>query len=367
MNKKCMCRKSRKSNQQCPNKRIDKAEYCGKHIKCYKKTGRIDDENILNISEINFDNYMKVNFSKLHVKDLRTLLERYHIKTKKKLKKDMCKEIKYFMSACSKVQKFDDSITKITKIQALFRGKRIRDMYGKLVLSKCINSMDIDGTIFWKNIENKNIINKEVFYEKIFIFNENNFNYCFFVKSFKKNLNFYGKNPYTTENFSPNTIKNFEKRMRYIKFKKKNIELSNCLGNFISEEKKFELIVFKVFQIIESLGNYANHNWFILLSHADLKKFYYNVRSIWEHTISNNQEKRKILPHRNAFHLSNYVISIIPSREKRKLQILIINHIDKFITTGINIEYRRFAAWIILTALTKVSQDAANSLPYNII
>ena len=279
----------------------------------------------------------------------------------------MCKEIRYFMNAFSKVKEYDDSVKKITKIQALFRGKRIRDMYGKLVLSKCINSMDVDGTIFWERIGNKNVINNELYYDKIFIFNENRFNYCFFVKSFRKNLTLYGKNPYTREIFSKKTIQNFEKRLRFIKLRKKKVELTHSLENFISEEKKFELIVFKVFQIIESLGNYANHDWFLSLSQEDLKRFYYNVRNILEHTITNNQERRKILPQRNAFHLSNYRISIISPRDKRKLQLLIINHIEKFITTGVNVEYRRFGAWIILTALTKVSQDAASSLPYNII
>ena len=362
----CICTKSLKSNLQCNNKKLKNSQFCGKHIKCYNKIGIYGqiNKNIINSNDINFENYKYINFNNLHIKILRNLCNKYKISIKNKLKKDISKILYHFMDSYSTILNNKNNINKIIIIQSLFRGNFVRNIYGKMILSKCINSTDIDGTFFWYNINNNISINNNLYYDKLFIFTENNLNYCFLVQSFKKNLLSYGKNPYTTEKFSINTINNFNKRLRFIK--KQNINLSNSKTS-ISKQKKFELYVFNVFQKIESLGNYTDHNWFLNLTLDNLKVFYYSIKNIFFNSAPTIEEKRKFLPLNNAFKMSNYDISIIPSSDKRKLQTIIIKDINKFISSGINIEYQRFAAWIILTALTKVSRNASNALPYNII
>lgn len=364
--KRCICTKSLKSNLQCNNKTLKNSNFCGKHIKCYHKIGIFGEinKNITDFNDINFKNYKYINFNNLHIKILRNLCKKYKINIKNKLKDEISKIIYKFIDYYCKIINDENNINKIIKIQSLFRGKRIREIYGKMVISKCINSMDIDGTIFWYNNNNNIIINNNLYYENLFIFCENNLNYCFIVKSFKKNLLSYGKNPYTTQNFSINTINNFNKRLRFIKKMKKNI-ISKNIKLIISSDKKFELYVLNVFQKIELLGNYTNHNWFLNLTYDNLKIFYYTIKNIYANSVLTDEDRRNFLPLNNALNISNYNISIIPLSEKKKLQTIIIKDIYKFITSGINIEYKRHAAWIILTALTKVSREAADALPYN--
>jgi len=361
----CMCRKFQNSDDQCPNRRLLDMEYCGKHKKCYKKTGRIDEPKIIKkdimIDDINITNYKNYDLSKLNKIKLKKLLEKYHIPTKKKLKKTMFDNIMKFFEFISDInsQRIE---SKIIKLQALYRGKYIRDIYGSLIVSKCINLMDIDGTFFF----NDKIINKEINYNNIFIFSENNFNYCFKVKSFKKNLSCYGKNPYTRELFSKKTINNFDKRLKYMRRQKKII-INDDKQIFLDKQKKFELKVLKIFQIIEELGNYVNHEWFLQLSLHELKFFYLTLKRIWKNEYRSIEEKIKILPQNDAFSIIYSRINNFLLHDKRKLQNIILNDIEKIITSGINNEYRKVGAWLVLTALTRVSSTAARSLSFLVI
>ena len=81
----CLCRRSSNSLEQCKNKR-KYGEYCGVHVKCFNKTGRIDKplkKNIVNLNEISLDNYINYNIHNLSMSDMKELSKIFNINIKK--------------------------------------------------------------------------------------------------------------------------------------------------------------------------------------------------------------------------------------------------------------------------------------------
>jgi len=211
---KCNCKKSKKSNLQCPNKKLPNLLFCGVHKKCYKTTGLfISSVNIKIIEKKNHKDKDKVNFNKFKIKFLKKLCQKYNIIFGYfDKKKDIINKLNIFKQNISKIYNSKNIIRRVIKLQSLFRGKYIRDRFGELIISNCVNITDIDGTEFILNDKINNIS-----YNDIFIFSNKNIKYCFRITTFKKIIAEYGKNPYTCTNFSEKILNNFQKRLKYIK------------------------------------------------------------------------------------------------------------------------------------------------------
>ena len=60
----CLCRRNSTAIEQCRNKKKF-GDYCGVHIKCYDKTGRIDQPmkiDVININDVSIDNYTNYSY-----------------------------------------------------------------------------------------------------------------------------------------------------------------------------------------------------------------------------------------------------------------------------------------------------------------
>ena len=72
--------------------------------------------------------------------------------------------------------------------------------------------------------------------------------------------------------------------------------------------------------------------------------------------------KKKIVPDNNIFKLSvNMVYHVF---DKKKLRYIILNEIDKLVSSGETEADRNLGALWVLTALTIVSPDCASTLPW---
>ncbi|NBO17593.1 MAG: hypothetical protein EBV07_01760, partial [Proteobacteria bacterium] len=132
----------------------------------------------------------------------------------------------------------------------------------------------------------------------------------------------------------------------------------------VSIEKELELRILSLFQKIDALGNYTDPKWFHNLNEIQLKKFIKELSDIWRFRANLTTEvKRKICPpsgepfSRLNYSILNMETSIIILK-KSTLDVL-----ERFIC-GLDLGSQQLGANLVLCALTLVSNDAANALPW---
>lgn len=365
----CLCRRSSTSIEQCRNKKKF-GDYCGVHIKCYNKTGRIDQKikkDVYDINEISINNYINYNIHKIRMSNLKLLAKKFKIDTKKiKRKKKLYDLLMIFFSSTNNISKSKENLQKLSKFQAIAKTRYIKNIFGipNINRTQCSNKIDINGDLFWDDIDNKIKINTNLKAYDVFGFFENNIGYCFTVHGFINNLKYYGKNPYTCQLFSNTTLKNFEHRNKYIEefeynFLKKSTKLS------IPQNKKIKFKAIRLFQIIDSLGNYTDYKWFINLSVNRLKLMYFYGKDIWNYQFTDINQKKKILPpNGNAFTENYHRINGFRSSQKAELQTILLNQIETLVTKAETEEFAKTGAWIVVTILVKTSREAQRALPY---
>ncbi len=142
-----------------------------------------------------------------------------------------------------------------------------------------------------------------------------------------------------------------------------NIVIDNTIEN-LSQEKKIELKTLELFQKIDELGFITNPQWFLVLSRGRLRTYLHELMDIWNYRAQLSQEtKRKVEPQRgNPFY--HYNIQLILSQDREQIQKKLLEIIEIFISRGQTREDRSLGVYYVLGALTMVSQNAANSLPW---
>ena len=94
---------------------------------------------------------------------------------------------------------------------------------------------------------------------------------------------------------------------------------------------------------------------------------YFYGKDVWNYTFSNINQKKKILPpHGTAFIENNHRINGFRSSQKKELQKIILDQIEKLVTKGETEEDSKIGAWIVITILVKASREAQRALPYYI-
>ena len=142
-----------------------------------------------------------------------------------------------------------------------------------------------------------------------------------------------------------------------------NITLNNEDTN-ISCKKRNEIKCLELFQIINELGNYSNHYWFLNLSRIKIIKFIRELADIWEYRaeLSNDKKCKICYPNGNPFRYCD--VLRINNFSYIQLQKNALGIIYQFITKGVSQEYSSLGAYYVLAALTLVSESAAESLPW---
>jgi len=136
----------------------------------------------------------------------------------------------------------------------------------------------------------------------------------------------------------------------------------------LSREKQEELFIVDLFQHINTLGNYADSEWFIALQRTELIRFIRNIYDIWYYRANLSQEMKERIcpPSGNPFvinnaHVNLNVITLLTDSEVRTICVSII---DRMVRRGSSREDQCLGAFYILATLTIVSPDARNALPW---
>jgi hypothetical protein len=149
-----------------------------------------------------------------------------------------------------------------------------------------------------------------------------------------------------------------------------NLETTNLMqeiSNKINEirEKSVPVRIQELFMEIDQLGNYTNAEWFSTLTIRDYIRLYRNLYDIWNYRAQLSYEmKRKICllndPFLGIFNQRIYSNDISFSQ----IQEACLKVFENMVYTGIDIEHRKIGTMHSLSALTIVSLDARNAMPW---
>lgn len=144
-----------------------------------------------------------------------------------------------------------------------------------------------------------------------------------------------------------------------------NVNINNEIDN-TDQKKVIELRILTLFQNINALGNYSDHTWFLSLNRTALLRLVRELIEIWEYRAQLTiQVKREICPpFGNPFRNIN-MLHITNEQNIDKIRKYIVELLEKFVNTGINIDSRILGAYYVLAALTLVNSDAATVLEWH--
>ena len=171
-------------------------------------------------------------------------------------------------------------------------------------------------------------------------------------------------NPYNREPF-PNHVRDDIKRI--IKLGKhfgENIDVVIETPAELPLEKTLELRAVDIFQEIDNLGNYTNPDWFNSLDRVGLIRYIRELADIWCYRAQlTNEVKREICPPvGNPFR--NLNLRSLPIFDWIQLKGISLNIIEHLVKRGNDVSSRALGATYVLCALTLVSVEASESMPW---
>lgn len=320
-----------------------------KNLQPSKKLEKIDNE-VVYIPKFNESKYLlKYNYNIQHLK---LFAKSYKLKISGNK-----------LQLISRIYSFLYLSEKVIKIQKIIRGN-IQRKYFRYHGPAFKNRKLCTNTFDFLSMDNIIDIPKEQFFS---FKDEDGFIYGFDVLSLHNLIykcNGSIKNPFNTKPIQPKVIEELRILLRLSKILQIDIvtEIADVTKE-ISDKKFIELKALTLFQNIDSLGNYSNAQWFLVLNRAQLIKFHRELGEIWNYRAPLTlQTKRAICPPLgNPFFRFNNLHEIENIDELRKI---ILEIMEKFVNTGIDKDNKCLGAYYVLGALTLVNNDAATSLPW---
>lgn len=303
-----------------------------------------------NLEDINYSNYYEYIDFNYTLNQLKILAKKVHINSSKN--KDILKKniFNFFL------------ITKNAIIIQKNIRKYIVTCFIKLKGPGLLNRTHCNNQFDFLTFDNLDTI----MYTDFFSFKDDyNFVYGFHINSFynyiikSKNKNII-VNPYNNQVINNKIITDFFKLLSYSKLLNYNclIEDSKTINNNIDSK------IFEIFLTIDSFGYNTSISWFSNLEKYNLILLIKELHDIWNYRANLSIKiKREISPpYGNPFisvdiyKLNNY--------NTYQIKNFIYNIFDNLVNKGINHSSKSLGCLYILIALTIVSTDAAESMPW---
>ena len=169
-------------------------------------------------------------------------------------------------------------------------------------------------------------------------------------------------NPYNKNVINKTIIEDFKniykisQNLNFIKTNKKN------------KKKEIFNIKYKIidlFQHFDDLGNYTNINWFLNLNKERLIKFYKELMDIWNYRANlSTQIKKEICPPDGIPFSHNPYGNTFRHSSLLNVQEIIYNTMCNITKYSVNEDRKILGTFYVLSALTLVSPEAANAMPW---
>ena len=188
--------------------------------------------------------------------------------------------------------------------------------------------------------------------------------YNYFIKNTKKIVI---ENPYTNKKIDKELFSDILKYVKYSNILKIDITLKLEEMDNLTNDQQLNMKVLTLFQKMDSLGNYTNISWFLTLDKSKLIKFVIELIDIWRYRSELTNNVRHLICSLNGnpfvgINLNN--LSHLYKYSHYQIKKIAINCIDNLINKSESDEYSSLGSLYILTALTLVNKDAAESLPW---
>ena len=337
--------------------------YLNLSIKNKKSYVKISDSDFIIPQFIDYSNILKYNYN---VSQLRSIAKHYKLSTsgnKDYLKKRLFNFLYYSYN-----------IIIVQKYVRYFLTKKYIKCHGPAFYNRSLCSNDVD----FCTLDNLSSIR----YNQFISFTDNNSHiygfdikslYNLFIKSdnAKKNSNSNSNlsnvlNPFTNVFFSHSILEQLLEYIRLTKLLELELDLNYDELIIVSLNKQLEMKILTLFQRIDSLGNYTNIKWFMELDKYGLIHFIRELADIWNYRANLTQETKRAIvpPSGNPFHSDHINIHNLPQYNFIQIKKYSIQIIDLMINKGINETSCVLGSYYVLCALTMVSSDAADSLPW---
>jgi len=351
-----------------------------------KPNNVLEDEAPTNLIILKPSEYEKVTSSKYSLAELRSLCGHYSIK-KSGTKTDLIQRIYTFLKQTYFIRRIQRNFKD-------FLSKKYRKLSGPgyLQTTKCVNDTDFYTFDKISNIKPMELFTYRDYDNKIYGFHIASI-FHLIVTSYPTITNPYNRN------IMPSTIiRNLYEKLIYgsiIGFRvsikldddddnvdehndkdDSNASLSqprssSVVGGgtaMLSREKQEELFIVDLFQHINTLGNYSDSEWFIVLQRDELIRFIRHIYDIWHYRANLSQEMKQRIspPNGNPFvlhnaHINLNVITLLTAAELRTICVSVIERMTR---RGLSREDQCLGAFYVLATLTIVNQDARNALPW---
>ena len=307
--------------------------------------------------DINYKNYENLLKSNYTIKELNFILKnnnysKYHI-TKKNNILNYCINLLYLHNKISKIQKcWRNHFIKLFNITIgpAYKNNKISNNTEDFLTAETIDEIDYYNFFSFKD--------------------EDNFVYSFNIISIYSLLQKNDfKNPYNRTNINNNIINLVYDRIKYNKILNKTEIFNEYKPKQLSDKEKIN----NIFCTIDNLGNYSSSDWFFELDGKLIVRFIYELYEIWHFRAGlTNERKRELCPpNGNPFlnipsqiYLGHNINSNFYPWSKQYLTQKTVVIMEQLLYNSQNEEDRKICAFYILSALTLVSVNARNSLPW---
>jgi len=306
---------------------------------------------------INKNNNIKKQF--YYLADLKKTIKYYKLQSLLPIKPKKKDYEQILFNYFNNLKKYTSHLEKIVLIQNTFKNyikrKQIKTqgigLYNK---DKCSNQEDFYTLDNIYDIEDKYFFSYEI----------DGHIYFFDIRSFNQLVKNDCKNPYTREDIPQYAIDSFLNRKKQLKENK--IIIKDFEKSKLSKEQEFNAYVLKIFQKIDLLNVTAggtHTTWFTDLNLLQLKMLYKILEDIWNYRAELTSSKKKdIVPNKSMFLVS--VNDLYKMMNKTKIQLVLLDEIDKLISSAESDADKITGAYFVLTALVEISPQCMEALPW---
>lgn len=333
------------------NEKRDLINMKNNNVKNKKISKRVKNEDfkIPNINE-----YEKLDAFNYNMKQLKTICKHYKLKVSGNKNVLNTRIIKFMFQSIQAI-----------KIQKIFRKYIVKEyihIHGPALFDRglCVNSSD------FYTLDDISDIPFAQFYSfkdsDDFIYG---FDVCSLYNYWKINKHNV-KNPYNRNSIPDKVIVNDLRKMyKYgnILGIKTIIEIESDKKD-MNPEQELNNNFMTLFQRIDELGFYTEHNWVLSLNHTRRVHYIRHIYDIWMYRANlSNQIKHLICPNRGTPFLGLNLANLNDNSNYELLR-KIYSIMDKLINSAQEVSNRWLGTSFALTALTLVSTNAANALPW---
>ena len=251
----------------------------------------------------------------------------------------------------------------ISKIQKTFRKHLIVKyikLHGPAFIKRhlCVNETD------FLSMENL----KDIPYNQFYSYKSNdNYIYGFDIISLYNLVTKPGVaqlNPYTRSEFPKNLISELHQLLKLSQVLKIHIDIKIQDNISLSIEKQIELKLTSLFQKIDELGNYTNIEWFNSLTSHKIVILIRELYDIWGYRAQLPYSIKREICQPNGDPFIGINMNTLNYCNFNTLKSICINIMEKFVYSGINRDSQFLGASFVLSALTLVSNNAAEAMPW---